>query len=529
MPHRSDPTTLAISNAWIAAIAMLAWAVSLVGTPCRAQDAEKMGEEPVVALVVCPPEFDAAIGPWIEHRQSDGIRVVKLPSQSTAEKLQASIREAADDQTRYVVLIGDAPAIGTPCDVQSQIPTGYSKSVVTAKWGSTPTLASDLSFGDLDGDGVPELCVGRLPVDDAGSLTKLVDRIIAYETCVDFGDWRNQVQLVGGVGGFGAFADSAIESVTRSVVTGVLPPETRTIVSYASEGHMFCPVGDSFTSAVVDRYCRGCRFWVYAGHGSVTRLDRFPRTAEGMPILDSMTVRQLQNKQGVAPIAMLLCCFTGAFDASEDSFAEQLLLHDGGAIAVLSGSRVTMPYGNATAAVSLIDGVYAQRLPRLGDAWLVTLRQIMKDDEANRSSIRVMMDGLATMISPAGTKLIDERSEHAQLYNLLGDPMLRLNPPQPVQIKAETGYQPGTPITIELTSPIDGRLTLSCHHPLGASSAEDPNETQVAVQHADVAAGLGQAFAITLPEKISGPMILRAHVSGVAGWASGAARTNVRQ
>ncbi len=66
--------------------------------------------------------------------------------------------------------------------------------------------------------------------------------------------WRGNVQLVGGIGGFGVVADAAIESVTRNIVTNVLPVETRTHVCYASPGHMFCPQAESFTDAVLNQY-----------------------------------------------------------------------------------------------------------------------------------------------------------------------------------------------------------------------------------------------------------------------------------
>lgn len=480
-------------------------------------------------VVVCPDAFVESMAPWIDRRKNDGLKVTLIASSARAGDLRDQIRAQCDDRTRYLVLVGDAPAIGTACDPTKQIPTMYASTTVTAKWGSTKTMATDFPYGDLDDDGIPELSVGRLPVDDAPSLEKLIERIIAYESSDDFGDWRNRVQLVGGVGGFGAFADSAIESVTRTVITSVLPRETQTCVAYASEGHPFCPEGASFTDSIVNRYTSGCRFWVYAGHGQVTELDRFPRTAEGKPVLDRKTLRLLNAGHHRAPIALLLCCFTGAFDASEDSFSENLLLHDGGPIAVLSGSRVTMPYGNATAAVGLISGVYEKRMPRLGDAWLVALQQMTAAEDAKKSSVRTMIDSLAMMISPKGTKLADERAEHTQLYCLLGDPTLRLQPPQSIEVDAQTGYNKGEPVTVKLTSPIEGPLVLSCHYPLGSPLADgDPNETQFLETTVAVKAGQSTPVSLSIPDNVLGSVIIRAHLAGQSSWAVGAAQSNIR-
>ena len=399
---------------------------------------------------------------------------------------------------------------------------------MTGKWGSTPTLASDMPFGDFDQDGVPDAAVGRFPVQRSAQLDKLIDRIIAYEKSDDFGTWRGNVQLVGGIGGFGMMADAAIESVTRTVVTSVLPAETKTHVAYASPGHPFYPKGDSFTDAVINQYGQGARFWVYAGHGQVTELDRVPQTRDGVPVLDLKSALRLNRPAKSAPIAMMLACYTGAVDASNDSLGERMMLLDGGPIAVLAGSRVTMPYGNTTAAVGLIKGVYEEKLPRLGDAWVSTLRQMQKDDPETKTSSRVMIDAIASLVSPAGTKLQDERQEHMALYNLFGDPLLRLNHPQQLTLSVKPGYNAGEPIVVEVDSPISGDLVVEVDRPLGAVTQGDPNATNVASLTLPILASKAARTKFLLPEDVRGPLVIRAIVSGKDAWATGSGKTRVR-
>lgn len=493
-------------------------------------------------VVVCPPMFRPAMMPWMEYRREEGLSVTVIDSQATAAALTQSIRQAADDSTAYIVLVGDAPAIGTACHPARQIPVGYHATTVTAAYGSTPMMSSDLGYGDTDGDGVPDASVGRLPVDTPEELESAVAKILAYETSDDFGAWRSEVQLVGGVGGFGMMVDAAIESVTRTVVTGVLPPAIRTHVAYASVGHPFCPVDKDctheFSDAIIGNYSRGARFWVYAGHGQVTELDRFPQVALGKPILDGDNVNRLSRPGGGAPIALLLACYTGAIDATEDSFAEKFWLADGGPVAVIAGSRVTMPYGNATAAVGLIDGVFDQQLSRLGDAWRGTLADMHRDTttdqtgaptmSADRATSRVMIDALATMISPAGTKLIDERREHMRLYNLIGDPTMNLHHPQPLDVRVQNSYASGEDIGVSVTSPIDGQLTVSIDRPLGAITRGDPNDVRVASITMDVVAGVATLPTFQLSPGTIGPMIVRASVAGQRSWASGGVQTILR-
>ena len=504
---------------WTASILAAVQVTAGVGDTARALSAD--------VIVVCPPAFRQALTPWVEYRRDEGMAVQVIEPHRDAEALRRQIREQSDPTTRYVLLIGDAPVFGAPCDTHFQTPILYSPTKVTAAWGSTPTLCSDLLYGDFDQDSVPNAVVGRLPVDTAEQLEKLINRIIAREASVDFGSWRSEVQLVGGVGGFGAMADHAIESVTRTIVTSLLPAETRTCVCYASPGHLFFPTSTSFTDAVLDRYQRGSRFWVYAGHGQITHLDRVPGTADGVPVLDQRSVQRLSRPAAGAPIAVMLSCYTGALDAAEDSIAEQMLLCDGGPIAVVAGSRVTMPYGNTTAAVGLIDGVFKQRLPRLGDAWLSALLQMHQEVSGDTSPTRIMIDTLATIVSP-GTDLLEERREHMMLYNLIGDPTLRLQHPEDLVMSVASGHLRGAPICVEIDSPISGKLRICLDRPLGSVTDGDPNETTVACFETVVEQGKRLSPTFALPEGVSGPIVVRAMVSGDRSWATAAARTIVR-
>lgn len=479
-------------------------------------------------IAVCPKPFRTALQSWVDHRTSQQLRVQVIDTNADANELRKAICAVADDTTRYVVLCGDSPTIGTRANLAREVPTAYLPTNVTAKWGSTPTFATDLTFGDFDSDGTPDAAVGRLPVQRESELQRLIQRIIAYEHSDDFGPWRGQVQLVGGIGGFGMMADAAIESVTRTVVTSVLPPETRTNVAYASPGHLFYPRGGSFTDAVVNQYARGARFWVYAGHGQVTALDNVPQTRDGIPVLDQTSIRRLARPAKSAPIALMLACYTGAIDASSDSLGERMMLTEGGPIAVFAGSRMTMPYGNTTAAVGLIKGVYEEKLPRLGDAWLSTLKQMRADDSKEKATSRIMIDAVATMVSPAGTKLIDERHEHMGLYNLLGDPLLQMHHPYLATVDVPKGIDFGEALTLTVTSAVDGDLTLSVDRPLGAVTRGDPNATTIASITSPIKIGQAAQHTIQLPTGTSGPLIVRAIVSGQKKWATGVAKTNVR-
>jgi hypothetical protein len=63
-------------------------------------------------------------------------------------------------------------------------------------------------------------------------------------------------------------------------------------------------------------------------------------------------------------------------------------------------------------------------------------------------------------MSPNKEQLADERREHLQLFNLLGDPMLQLAYPRQVQLATPREIEPGQKLRIEGTSEIAGQAVL---------------------------------------------------------------------
>lgn len=420
-------------------------------------------------LVVCATDLRPAIAPWVQYRQSQGVTVHVLDSKPTAGEVVADLQSAAADdalQPQAVVIFGDCRIAGPrwPVDPRQFVPTHHQPSPVAASLGSLPTLATDSLYGDLDGDGQLDVPVGRIPIDSSEQLVSFVDRLREYESSRHYGPWRHQVDLTAGVGGFGLLVDAAIEAVARGILTSQLPASIQTRVTYASPTSPFFPGTASFRDTVINGFNRGGLFWVYAGHGHVTQLDRVPATAAGVPILENSSVGDLKRPSEQSPIALLLACYTGAFDAKDDCLAEQMLLQPGGPIAVFAGSRMTLPYGNAIIATSLIKSWFESRPATLGEVWLETVRAANRDPASTDSKeAPSMLDTMAVMMSPTSDRLPQERREHTQLYNLLGDPLLRITHPDTVPLHCPVSARAGTQITVSGTAPHAGKLTLELH------------------------------------------------------------------
>jgi hypothetical protein len=269
-------------------------------------------------------------------------------------------------------------------------------------------------------------------------------------------------------------------------------------------------------------------------------LDRITVPSGEYSILSVDDVGKL-NGAARPPIALMLSCYTGAFDAVEDCLAEQMLRAEGGPIAVLAGSRVTMPYGNAVLATELLRCCIQEPCPTLGEAMLRAKQKMVRPPHGSGEA-RAMLDALAAALSPAPSKLAAERQEHVLLFNLLGDPMLRLRQPKPVDI-AVSGTEAGPLLEVRGKCPIDGLATVELAVPRDRLTFTPParatypeasdelarfqevyrraNDQCLASCSAVVKQGQFQAR-VQVPQGANGPCHVRVFVEGKGDFALGA-------
>lgn len=411
-------------------------------------------------VVVCPQQFRAALQPWVEHRTAAGHRLTFLSNLQSPESLRTQIRHVAQGgNLKYVVLVGDAePEAARDPNVRARcIAVHYAEAKVNVRWGSEPHIATDNWYADLDDDRVPDVAIGRLTADSPAELTRMVDKILRYEREPDFTAWRRRINFVAGLGGFGVLADSALEMAAKKLITDGIPAGYATSMTYASWRSPYCPDPRSFREATIDRLNEGCLFWVYIGHGQQRFVDWMRVPGANYPILSDRDVPQLKSAGG-APIACFLACYTAAFDQPRDCLAEEMLRTPGAPVAIVGGSRVTMPYAMAVMGVEFLDECFKERQPTLGAALLAAKRHMMHPVRKNDN--RASLDTLAALISPAPVDLNAERAEHLELFNLIGDPLLALHHPQPFAVSVSPTVTAGDELQIEGDSPIGGNCAI---------------------------------------------------------------------
>jgi hypothetical protein len=215
-----------------------------------------------------------------------------------------------------------------------------------------------------------------------------------------------------------------IEAAGRNVIRQVVPADFE--VRHTSVKPESAKVND--VRAVVRRQLSdGGLAWIYLGHGLPMQLDGvYSPSGIVVPLMSTDDVPNLCcNAQ--PPLAVLVACYTGAFDAKRDSLAEDLALSEGGPIAVVAATRVTMPYGNTVLGYELLRACFDDRPQVFGNVLKLAQCRALKD--APNDALRPSLDGLAQGLSPAPVDLPTERGEHVMMYHLFGDPLLRLRVP----------------------------------------------------------------------------------------------------
>ncbi len=506
--------------------------------------------EPVPdVVVVCPTVFRGTMDPWIAYRQQQGRTVAIIDAARTPDDIKSRLHDYYRLNPKLsVLLVGDSepscaynPAVRSRC-----VPAHMAEAKVNTAFGSEPQIATDNWYVDFDGDDLPDAPVGRLPVDSALELARLVRRIIDYEHSTDFGRWRRRINFIAGLGNFGVIADTALENAAKSLLTRYLPPAYESTMTHASWESPYCPGLPLFQLATLRRFNEGCLMWVYMGHGLPREVDRI-ETGEGtFPILRASDVAKLQAKQH-PPLAVFLSCYSGAYDAGQDCLAEEMLRADGGPIAVLCGTRVTMPYAMAVLGQELMTSFFHERHATLGEVLCHAKRATLSKPRDGLEARQ--FDAIAVTLMPMHADLKAQRREHLHLFNLLGDPLMRMPQPEIVSLEAPRNSTAGDTMAISGNTPIGGRAVVEFvvrrdrftfapperkgydPTPTGLTECTDTytlaNDSRLAAETVELSPGKF-SLSLKVPAEAYGECHVRVFVEGTDDFALGSADVKVR-
>ena len=314
-------------------------------------------------LILSPAPFIPALTDLIALRQSQGLTVAVESLQAiydafdgrpTPAAIHAYLRAAYatwNPRPAYVLLVGDGtfdPKLYRADSKETFLPPYLAD--VDPWMGET---AADNRYALLDGgaqgggDILPDLLVGRLPVNTITETQIVVAKIVRYETDPYPGGWNSNVVFVAddadAGGDFAADSDELAAAFIRAPFTlrpiYYAPPTTSVAGTH---------------QAILTRWNTGAGLILYNGHSSVRQwaAERFFHRDD---------VAALRNASRL-PVVLEMTCFTGLFHEPGGTTLDetQLRAAAGGAVAVWGPTGL----GVATGHQQLAEGFLASAFQR---------------------------------------------------------------------------------------------------------------------------------------------------------------------
>ena len=408
-------------------------------------------------IVLTAKKFFTAVQPLVERRRSQGLRVQLVSVEDAYALFNGGIEHPEAIRSlvayayanwpgpspQYLLLVGDAnfnfkgyneaeygswsPPVVLPYldfidPIQGEVPV-------------------DAYFGDVSGDGVPELAVGRLPVYSLEDTAGVVDKLLTYEER-SVAAWMTRTLFIADDG------KSYLEgfaNVLEGLQTDYLPTSVTSdkvyIQDYCSPVSLNrCP---SATQALTTTWGQEAALLTYAGHGAVYRWAH-------EPLLLNEETNTLPAMQGL-PFILSLDCWDGywlfppTYPVFQGKDVRSLgewattVLTDRGAIGLFGPAGLGYISPERQLAEAIYEGMFNQGVFRLGG------------------------------LTQRGRKAISW-SYLARTYTLLGDPTLTLPWWESVAI---------TPTTVTLTAnsaiSLPSMLTMTGKTRFGQTFVVSPN------------------------------------------------------
>jgi hypothetical protein len=259
-----------------------------------------------------------------------------------AEAIRAFLQHAFDTwqspPPSYVVLLGDGHydfRNYTGVAPITRIPP-YLLHLSGSVQGEAP---ADNRYVCVSGDdGLPDMHIGRLPVDTVDEAQTVVDKILAYETSPPSGDWVDSVLFTADnpdpAGDFSGLSDE--------IAGSYLPASYDTTKVYLGDTCPYENPAATCRQSMIDALNQGSLISNYVGHGHTTMWS-------GERLLRTEDIASMANGSKL-PVQLTFACLTGHFgnqDQGQDSIDERLV--------TAAGKGAIASWGNADLSYSLLD------------------------------------------------------------------------------------------------------------------------------------------------------------------------------
>jgi len=366
---------------------------------------------PLRYLVLAPDSLAASATAFAEHRTgpafSADVLLLSDVGAADAQELQDAVlarltdiaAELPDERPPFLLILGDAAGPADDPDSGDFVPS----LPCTSSLGPCYT---DNRYGDLDGDRIPDVAVGRVPARTDDQALAYLDKVRAYEAGYQVGLHNRRLVLYAGASGFGEAFDAVAESLAIDSLAGINHSfDVLGAWDNPASGYYYLPFDDK----VVDLFEEGALAAMYIGHGSAAYNDGLSADQ-----LDGMVC---ENRQ---PFVFFWACSNGEFGGDSASISEAVLWAPDGPVGAFAGVGTTHPYANAVLPYEAQRALFDHRPATFGEVALRTKHQLIHNDD----DIREMARGFAVLSGVAEEELPGIEAEHLDQYNYLGDPAL---------------------------------------------------------------------------------------------------------
>ena len=367
-------------------------------------------------IVITIPQFMPYLERYLEFKRDEGWNPVAVSVADiydefnwgvhSPEAIKAFLKYAHSEwpsQPEYGVFFGDARSDPQQSkrDTRIQnIPTFYMQ---TYGWGAAE---ADYWYSLLLGDDyIPDMHIGRIPINDLEDLETSLTKLISYGEGGNYGSWQNELITIAG---FDATFKSQSQSLLRNTVPQAYMP-SRIFIDRDSEGQIFW--GD--TDSLIAHWNRGKLLINFLGHGGgAVWADRSLFVRDDINYLDPETPPAFVTS---------MTCFTASF-AQTRGLGEVVLAE--------SPTGAIGWFGSSGVGWIINDYLMIQPL----------LRRLLTDDKPVGEIIDLAR--MEYFLANSGYDYL--KPSMLFQYNYLGDPSTRLLRPEPMNqlSSAKVIYQP---------------------------------------------------------------------------------------
>jgi hypothetical protein len=340
-------------------------------------------------LVVVGDALAGTVAPFAQWKESLGFKVeVATTSKTgqTVDEIKNYIQKACDTWKepglKYVLLVGDVDTV--PADTTGQRSREYP--------------ATDLVYSTLRGDDdVPDVGIGRLPAKTAGEAKTMFDKIIYYEKGeFSSADWVKEISFIAPQ----AFhkqcenaAEYCVKYTKKAGYTGMFPNENQ-----PGGDKLYAGSKNASTRDLLAAFNQGRSIIVYQGHAF--------EKGWADPMFMQRQVAAVSNTVA-RPFVISISCLSGRFNHQRDCIGETWMKSENGAVAYFGASGNSLFPHCLQMQRGLFDAIFRDGHRTLSEVCNAAKQSIYK------------------VHGRKGSKRM------AAMYNLLGDPSMKLRIPGP--------------------------------------------------------------------------------------------------